>query len=677
MSKRKAIVENQRDLTDVERKDLRAQLCATTTSSNSALAKTLHTLQQEGLLNDDLLGSSVNNERQSLGVAAAAHSKVNTPYGLVVQRVDIGDGVMWDYIHPFALIYHLTSISTQISEFFHQAANRAGGVLQVLVYGDEFVPGNPNRVDKGRSLMSYYYSFLNFPTYMLNMCQGWFVFGEIRNKLLKETDECSGHGAMMTILLKTFFVNGISNFTNGFRYVYRGALVTVKGVFRGIIGDEKGLKEMYDIKGQAGWKSCISCKNVFNFIHKDNDHVPMPADWEVGLECADRSKFKPLSNRALYQLVDLLIEGTDRYNVEMRSGINYNPLGVLFCRELRNIVRIGEHYIRDWQHTLASHGCMSAQVGGVMAALKKYNIPWAESETFSQKCHESKSAPKFNSELFSSKFVEKEYVKAFANEMLSMIPRLFLYLWTHRLLPKFSKLGKHIMCLGLLLKMQSILQHFKDFDAHVAAMFQTAVDTWAPLYVELYRFGVKNKFHHLFAHLHDDLLRLGKVIGCFAMERKHKDVKRHVLHVFNHVEYTCTVNYLNAWCQSIVTGTFCYGPRGLINSRSVGDSRYRFSPKAELTIGQVEVGDIVQATQDGVKYVAEVQRCFSRDDDDDVHVWLKVYKLLTSDDTHGSIVSEWDIATPEDLLLHGSMIDGILMWVKRRRNVIIVIELPQ
>ena len=673
MSKRKA---RGGEFTDVERRDnVRSKLCATTTSSKTALAKTLHVLQKEGLLNDNLLSSSINNERRCLGAAVAAHAKSSTPYGLVVQSMDIGDGVMWDFINPFALIYHLTSISTAFSEFFHEAVHRARGELQVLIYGDEFVPGNPNRVDKGRSLMSYYYSFLSFPTYMLNMCQGWFVFGELRNKLLKETDECSGHGAMVALMLKTFFVDGVSNFTKGFRYIYRGALVTARGVFRGIIGDEKGLKEMYDIKGQAGWKSCISCKNVFNFIHKDG-HTS--TEWDVGLNCADRSRFKPLSNRKVQRLVDRLIEGTDRHDVEMQSGINYNPLGVLFCPELRNIVRIGDHYIRDWQHTLASHGCMSAQVGGVMAALKKLNIPWVESEAFSQKCHEPKSAKTFNSELFSSKYVEKEYVKAFAGEMLSMVPRLFLFLWTHRLLPKFSKLGEHIKCLGQLLKIQSILQHYKDCDARVAAMFQSAVDTWALLYVRLYAFVVKIKFHHMFAHLHDDLVRLGKVIGCFAMERKHKDVKRHVVHVFRNLEYSCTINYLNAWCESIATGDFRYGPRGLINPRSIADSRRRFSPKAELAIGHIEFSDIVQFTEeDGVRCVAEVQRFFSTDDSDDVHVLVKAYKRLSTDDTYGSIVSEWDTAAPEELLVHGSMVDGALIWVKRQRNVIIVIELPR
>ena len=101
--------------------------------------------------------------------------------------------------------------------------------------------------------------------------------------------------------------------------------------------------------------------------------------------------------------MDRLIEGTNRADVEMKSGINSNPSGVLFCPALRDIVRLGEHYIRDWQHTLGSHGCMSAQVAGVMVALKKYHTPWADSATCSQTCHESRSAPTFNPEMLSGK----------------------------------------------------------------------------------------------------------------------------------------------------------------------------------------------------------------------------------------------------------------------------------
>ena len=213
----------------------------------------------------------------------------------------------------------------------------------------------------------------------------------------------------------------------------------------------------------------------------------------------------------------------------------------------------------------------------------------------------------------------------------------------------------------------------------MAALFETTVAEWGPFYAELYKDLVKIKFHHLVAHLHDDLARIGKVIGCFATERKHKDLKRHVLHVFRHVEYTTTVGYLNAWCQSIISGSFHYNPRFLIKPQCLPRLGVKFSSKAELEIGYVELGDIVQTSRGGIQYVAEVQRFFSLDqhDDSDVQVWLKAYRRLSIDTTFGSVVSEWDAAAPESVLLHASMIDGTLVWARRRRDVIVVIELPQ
>ena len=56
---------------------------------------------------------------------------------------------------------------------------------------------------------------------------------------------------------------------------------------------------------------------------------------------------------------------------------------------------------------------------------------------------------------------------------------------------------------------------------------------------------------------------------------------------------------------------------------------------------------------------------------------MKAYKRLSTDDTYGSIVSEWGIGASEELLVHGPMVDGALIWAKRQRNVIIVIDLPQ
>ena len=91
----------------------------------------------------------------------------------------------------------------------------------------------------------------------------------------------------MAIILKMFLVDGPANFTNGCAtYIYKGSHKIYTATLAGIIGDEKGLKEFFDIKGQEGWKVCMSCANVFNFLHKDGTRAR--SKYELGIDVVDR-----------------------------------------------------------------------------------------------------------------------------------------------------------------------------------------------------------------------------------------------------------------------------------------------------------------------------------------------------------------------------------------------------
>ena len=97
--------------------------------------------------------------------------------------------------------------------------------------------------------------------------------------------------------------------------------------FGGFLADEKGLNEFMDIKGQAGTKPCVNCKNVKHFIHKDRERA---ADLDVCAgEFIDRH-----TDESFYAMVDMLIEAKrnnmsakDFEGLEKVSGINYNADG--------------------------------------------------------------------------------------------------------------------------------------------------------------------------------------------------------------------------------------------------------------------------------------------------------------------------------------------------------------
>ena len=65
-------------------------------------------------------------------------------------------------------------------------------------------------------------------------------------------------------------------------------------------------------------------------------------------------------------------------------------------------------------------------------------------------------------------------------------------------------------------------------------------------------------------------MTIGKVIGCFATERKHKDLQRSMLHAFNDVDTTTTSH---AFVDGVTSGEIVFEPRVMIGQHA--DNRQR------------------------------------------------------------------------------------------------------
>ena len=665
-------------MTADDRADVRASLFAVSQSSKSSLARVLHMMQESGLLTDEKLGKSLRDERRQIEDSVKRHAEADTPYGKVVQSMDIGLNDRWEFIHPFALIYHLSSMSESFADFFDKAVSSAGGCLRLLVYGDEFTPGNPNRVDGGRSLMAIYYTFIDFPTWLVNRSDAWFAFGVLRSRLLHRCE--FGHSAFLAKILRLFFFDGLANLSNGCFYVHRGKHKRYTGRFGGILADEKGLKEFFAIKGQAGWKPCLSCKNVHNFLHRQSP--PPDGSWEVGLDVVDRTRLEYNTNSIVFAMVDRVnnprLSKIELEKLEKILGVNRNPEGILACPLLRGIVRPIEHYVRDWQHTLASHGVIGSHLAGLFGALKRRDISWNGIADFSQLCCFPKSYGKVDRAWFTQKYVKDQFVSAFASQALQMLPVVCLYMFIHRDNESFIDLNRDSQCIGHLMFVVSALQHCKDFDDRIATLLESRIDLWGRLFVDLYPAElVKVKFHHFFGHLIADIRRMGKVIGCFGTERKHKDVKRGVLFSFNHVEHTTTFSFLNAYCHDVIHGKCVFEPRRLINPRTVDMPPHRLttSKKIELEIGTILATDIIIAKGDASneKIVGQVERFFSDDRRSSCVVEVHMYRRI-AEHVNAVVISEWAVNDPQQIFIDASMVVGTVVFVRHKRDKILVIE---
>ena len=79
----------------------------------------------------------------------------------------------------------------------------------------------------------------------------------------------------------------------------------------------------------------------------------------------------------MHDIVEIKAKGwaAQLEQLEVRSGINYNPHGLLGDAQLRAVIDPIKHYIRDWQHSICSNGVGSLEIAAVMRALKDVGIP--------------------------------------------------------------------------------------------------------------------------------------------------------------------------------------------------------------------------------------------------------------------------------------------------------------
>ena len=75
----------------------------------------------------------------------------------------------WEFIHPIALVYMLSQISTEFSDLMRDIIsklNSASPALNILLYIDECRPGNVLRPDQGRALQHLMGPCLECPVWL-------------------------------------------------------------------------------------------------------------------------------------------------------------------------------------------------------------------------------------------------------------------------------------------------------------------------------------------------------------------------------------------------------------------------------------------------------------------------------------------------------------------------------
>ena len=589
--------------------------------SKTGLASVLQLLNDRGLLTDSLVRTPTHGQyRRGVQAAVEAHGlKTNTPYGTVIQEMDIPSVEMprWHYINPFALIAHLCFINKYLYDLISAAVDRVGGPLRVLIYMDGINPGNPLRPDRARELEAIYWTFAELPNWFLRRKDSWFPFGLLRCNFVDSMTNQSSE--FMTCIMKVFFTGGDS-WINGICLQSQGRSRIVVAVFGGFLADEKALKEIFDITGQAGSAPCFTCLNVRNRWVAVDDTTTLKM-WDP-----DRSKIVKATDTHIRCKVRRLREAAEHggnvKRMQTLLGINYSPNGLLFCAALTAVLSPANNYIRDWMHTLVSNGVAGTHLALICQALVGVGCAMGVLQAYAKKFTLPRSRGKVTDLFFKDELMLSDHVRHFANDVLAMFPLLYAFLF-EKAEPR-GWLPRNIECFRALYAVLCILRR-GAMSTTIHAHLTRLIHRHAVLFLELYgNISAKVKFHHLY-DLPDDLLRIG-ALSCFVTERKNKDAKAVASSVSRHLERTATMSFLQNtfthWRDNMEACLPSYLRRATDVTVPGADCTLSRSTEAILPCGDIFEGDVVLLNDGSIAKVVDFWH-WGDDDVNDIHVRLE------------------------------------------------------
>jgi hypothetical protein len=562
----------------------RLMTCGTKTGLISAIAL----LEDAGWLKPDVVRNNTSSTRQRLTNAVKTHSEAQTPYGPVVQRMSLPLAELphWDFVHPMAFLYHMTSISVPFADLMRSIA---GGTLRLIIYIDEICPGNPLRPEKSRTLQAIYWAFAEWPQHVLQRTACWPVFGTIRSTLVKKLQ--SEVAGLMRRVLHVFFPAVGMSLANGI-YLCQGSVrFVVKVAFAGFLADEKAHKELTLTKGASGMKPCITCHNVFGRID-----VAALADGCVHIKCPDPSLFQINTNEMIFAYYDHIAAScpTDRPSLRTQLGVNYSPGGLLDDHHIRTFYKPVDHTLRDWLHTLVSGGVCNVECAELIKALGMHGIGLEVLADFLTKFVLAKRHGKTDATWLSKKRLgkQKKTLQSFAGVMLSIMPILSAFL--DDVVSADHPLHDNAVCFRLLTTIVMICSLGPELAMIYIDVLKELIEAHARLYVALYPNAPRPKFHHLF-HIVDGMKYLGKLLSCFVTERKHRATKRCALFVFRHIDNTVVKHMLNKQCDALASQHSLFLSKFLVQPKVVTFMGVEFlhSTSALMHCGIVFTNDLV------------------------------------------------------------------------------------
>ena len=467
---------------------------------------------------------------------------------------------------------------------------------RLLVYHDEVGPGNQKKTDNRRMTMAVYISFLEFGSFLQDE-NSWIPLGCLRSALVRKS-VAGGCSSVVRILLRHLFL-GEHSLMRGVRL----SCGTFHARFHRMIMDESAGKDTLCLKGSAGLRPCMNCKNV---VLKQADSLADhdASGYLVPLTCADDSAFDPQSDTEILEAYDNLVHckpflSAARFGeLERASGMNLNPLGLLSDLELRPIAPPSS-YCRDPMHVLfASGGTTQVEIYALLRAVKQHRkgFTWKDLRSSIAPWRAGRGGAKVPLHILSdareSATKDAEHFVGQAGDCMALLP--LLRRWAHEDLIPAGVAPAAV---------ESFLAH-----CVVADMFMTgkregasprlrdelpaAVRASLSLHKKAHGDDLLKPKHHYMWHMATQPAEDGIWLDCFVVERKHIMLKSRCENIDN------ISNFEDSALVSMLT---CYLEEAAVRRLELSKS-FDAPPEVAAALGVASARVCRRTRLDGVTY---------------------------------------------------------------------------
>ena len=513
----------------------------------SALAAVLVAVQLNGV--PDI------HDRTGLREARDFQSYAHTPFGPIMQTIDVilktDVSKQLPVANPFAMLWTAVSECGPFSAFLKKRLLQSPPSVEqpwrIVLYSDEVTPGNPLSTANRRKFHAVYWSFLELGPNALSHEQAWFCVMTEYSHVINQLH--AGLSQVFSAILKAFFdESGFDFSTTGINLPFDSGDIRLWAKMGAVIQDGGAHKSVWSSRGDGASKYCLLCKNLFTSSSRITDQsgvsllisdVIKLADLVPSTDVELRNNARYLESQAATMAPGLFEE------LQQSMGLTYHKKALLLDRSLDRVMHPTEVYMHDWMHALYVDGIVNLCVYLLFEAFidmgmtNIYQIfeDYAAKWQWPRRIHGA-HLPAIFSASRRDKHRSAKHIKCQASDLLSLTPVLALFV-QQVLLSLHTDCDHQCLAFLALADIVDIIVSTSRNDVPPEQLL-ARVHLFLEEFVKAFGYEMQVPKFHWLLHLAEILGRLGFLLNCFVLERKHRIAKRYATDLYNTSKHAST-----------------------------------------------------------------------------------------------------------------------------------------